>query len=343
MPSDLETLIRVVLTEQAERAPHRATVLAGLRWARGRRPHRRLAVVAACVAVGLAAIGVPIGLHLTTQPLLAGSQVLHVQQPDIPLPYRVTYLPAGYVASMRVATATDLAQVWEPAGQGEVGGVPHQSDSFVQLDIFSAAAGDLAQTLSASDAPKADISGVQGYVTDDTSESDTGATLTGTTATWVPRRGVTLELTVRDIPDSYDVALRVARSVVTGGIDVIAQPVSFGDLPAGYSDELEIQGTSPSRWTVSRTATGANHDLAITAIWSTAEPGLDDRTTATVQGQQGWYGTPTASPATKGVVVALDGHWLTVTMPPSTDLATLTRTANGVSVFPNVGFPWLGR
>ena len=346
MPSDLETLIREVLTEQADGAPHRATVLAGLRWARGRRPHRRLAMVAAGVAVGLAVIGVPIGLQLTTQPLTAGTQqVLHVQQPDIPLPYHVTWLPPGYVTSMRVATPTDLGQTWEPAGHDRAATDLHGSVPFIQLDIFSDAAGDLARTLGdTSDGVPVDVNGAQAYMSENVSAGDNGVMLTGITATWVPRQGVTLELSVFNAPNETGMALQVARSVVPGGTDVIAQPLSLGDLPSRYTDELEIHGTSASQWTVSRVATSTDHnDPAITAVWSTAEPRLDSRTAITVRGQQGWYGTPTAEPDAKAEIVALDGHWLMVSMSAGTDMATLTRIANGVAVFPAVGFPWLGR
>jgi hypothetical protein len=342
MPSDMETLIRTVLAEQADRAPHRATVLAGLRWAAARRPHRRLALAAAGVAVALAAIGVPIGLHLTTQPLMAGTgQVLHVRQPDIPLPYHPTYLPPGYVASLRVAQSTDVSQMWEQTGHDRTATGPHGSNSFIELDVFTS--GDLAQRLA--HGPSVDINGVRGYVTSSTGEADDGKTIMETLTTWVPKPGVTLELTTANFVNPQDVALRVARSVVAGDTEVIAQPLSFGDLPAGYTaDELLIHGTSPSKWTVTRNASSTdNRDPVIDATWSTTQPGLDSRLPVTVRGQQGWYGQLTAMPSYWGVVVALDGHWLTVSMSSGGDMATLIGIANGIAVFPDVTFPWLGR
>src|SRR5712664_3570904 len=94
--SDTESLIRAVLAEQANRAPHRATVLAGLRWRR--RPHRGMAVALAGVAVALVAICVPLGLHLAD--IAAASQV---PPPDLMLRNQVTWLPAGFVATERTA------------------------------------------------------------------------------------------------------------------------------------------------------------------------------------------------------------------------------------------------
>jgi len=337
MPSDVETLIREVLTAQADRAPHRATVLAGLRWGRTRRPHRRLAMAAAGVAVALAMIGVPIGLHPTGGPAPAASQpVLKAQPPDFPLLFHATWLPAGYVMSMRGVQGSQLTERWEPRGSVQqetgthIGNANIQSGSpFLQLDYTPV---DVQQVTGKGGTQPVgqptDINGQAGILNTNVSQENNVPGLHEATVTWAPRPDALLVMTAVNVTDLTDVVVLVARSVVAGGTDVIAQPLTFGWLPLGYRpDDLQIYGTSPADWVVTQLTTGTagNHP------WIIASCSLNRQ------------GVPPQLDQKTAVDIPTDGGWLTVSSPGVLDTGSLKRIALGITVFPDVRFPWLGR
>ena len=355
MPSDLETLIREVLTEQAERAPHRTAVLAGMRWGT-RRPYRRLAMVAAGVAVVLAAIGIPVGLHLTShpqQPAIPPSPVLAARPADIPIPYRVTWVPAGYVASMRAGSPPTvptgmLLQYWEPRGDDRATTDPSSSSPYIDFRYSRLASNaGLGQAQGAQDVS---VNGATGKLTHDTSSrANDGKALDKAYLWWEPSTGIALSVTVVNVPDPIDVAIRVARSVVSGGVG-IPQALTFGDLPANYYvDYLQIDGTSPTDFTVTRIALEHGSGLShYTATWSTSEPSLTHQTAVTVRGKPGWFGQLPLEPTEWGVAVKLDaGHWLAVwSQPPDgspvATPAAVVPIANGMSIYPDGSLDWLG-
>lgn len=353
MPSDLETLIREVLTEQASRAPHRATVLAGMRWGT-RRPYRRLVMVATGVAVALAVIGIPVGLHLTSHPRPATPPppVLANRPTDIPIPYRVTWVPSGYVASMRAGSPPAvrtgmMLQYWEPRGVDRATTDPSGSSPYIDFR-YSRLSSDAGLGQGARDIS---VNGATGKLTHDTSgRADDGRVLDKAYLWWEPSAGVALSVTVVNVPDPTDVATRVARSVVSGGVG-IPQALTFGDLPGNYyADYLQIDGTSATNFTVTRIALehggGLSHYIA---TWSTSEPSLTRQTAVTVRGRPGWFGQSPLEPTEWGVSVRLDpGHWLAVRVmaPDGSPVATPAQVvpiANGMSMFPAGSFDWLGR
>jgi hypothetical protein len=309
--SDTESLIRAVLAEQADRAPHRATVLAGLRWRR--RPQRGLAVVLVGVAVALVAICVPLGLHLAD--IMAASRV---PPPDLMLRYQATWLPAGFVATERTVPLDSQhseGQTWRLNG------------SFVGLDVYQTTGNTTPS------GTRVSINGRPGILSD---EDHT------TSVTWSNRPQEQLEVMVYGVADQDNAALRVARSVRPSG-GTLAQPFVFGYLPPGDTDLSLTVSRAATGWTAYRYA-GTPLGLRIMATWPATPPTLTGATPVTVHGRPGWY-LPSGSGSDATVQVLLDGRWLVVDMLPSgsSDEAELMRIANGITVYPTVAFPWLGR
>lgn len=337
MPSDLEALIREVLTEQAGRAPHRATVLAGLRWGAHRRRYRRLTMAAAGVAAVLVAVGVPLGLHLTAAPAPTAHPVLVTRPPDVPLTFRVTWLPAGYVATARSAQPHEhLSQRWEPAAGSSSG--PAGLAPYVEFDTLAGQG----QVAGPSGTQPVDVDGTPGGL----STSGGGAGSPGTAAVTWRTSGTTFEVSAVNLPDSADVALHVARSVTPDHGDVIGQPLWFGALPsAGYeTDDLRIRGTAPGDWLAERLATKIDGPTFV-ATWTATRPHFDHAVSVTVRGGVGWYGEPAAtSPNQQGVAVQIGQRWLLVTVSATAAMRdTLIGIVNGMSVEPDATMPWLGR
>lgn len=350
MPSDLEDLIRDVLTEQAGRAPHRTAVLAGLRWGT-RRPYRRLVMVAAGVAVVLAAIGIPVGLQLTSQPrpqpaVPPPASVLGTAPADVALSYRVTWVPAGFVATTRAAGAVgvpnrDMEQRWEPPGVDRDATNPAGATPYVQFDYFQL----VPAVRFGSNGQSVSVHGHAGHLRLDSGQVRVAWQLSDT---------IGLLVTAADVPDATDVAMRMADSVVPGDV-VLPEALEFGDLPAGDRPRiLETTGSSPTRWTVRAVASEQDFvRVTFIAYWSTTEPAVTHRTKVTVRGRPAWYGM-SADSTNSGVVVQLDpGHWLAVWQPvitptdgSSPDIAPpddVVSVANGMSMFPGGSFDWLGR
>jgi hypothetical protein len=312
----METLIREVLTAQADRAPHRATVLAGLRWTRPRRSYRRFAMVAAGITVVLAMIGVPIGLHLTNGDVTAASQpVLLAQQPDIPLPYHVTWLPAGYVATMRGVDTKTLTQRWAPKSVDRLLFDGATGTPYIQLDY---------QRAGGPGSGNVDVNGASGSLTDN-GIAVGGASPATAELRWQPRPGVLLMVSAVNVPNLTSVVLHVARSVVAGSTGVVPRPMTLGWLPSGsHVDAVIVHGTSPNAWGV--TCVLDAHARESIVSWATTKEGA--------------YQIP-LDPPLRAVHASLDGGFLEVT---SVDLdpGLLKRIADGAVVFPHADLAWLG-
>lgn len=325
--SDLETLIRDVLTGQADRAPHRATVLAGVRWSRAHRGNRRLAMVAAGVTVVLAAIGIPLGLHLTSRPAAPvppANVRIGRQPPDIPLPYRVDWLPPGYVVALRSAEpGGDHVQRWEPADH---------SGPYIEVD-------DYARPPHTPRPPGAHFVVIGGF--------DCWYVTTQQQVMLVYEAGGhSFHVTVAGVVDQVDVAEDVARQTQAMNLtkpDTVPQMLTFGELPTGFQAAyLTVQGTSPTSWTVTRTADGPS-DGDVAAALSTTQPSVTHQQSVRVRGRPGWFGPLTDDPIMVAVVVRLDGGWLTVhAKQDSLTVVQLTAIADGVGVYPDTNLSWLG-
>ena len=330
MPSDTEALIREVLAAQADRAPHRATVLAGLRWTRQRRSYRRVAMVAAGITVVLAMIGVPLGLHLTTGHVTAASQpVLPAQQPDIPIPYHVTWLPAGFVSSARGADSRSVTQRWEPSGIDRQRDpnfdnikMPLATTPFIELGYERAGVLN-----SGNEATKVDINGAAGYL-------DVPLAGNPRSLTWEPRPDVVLYVSAWNVPDLTSVVLRVARSVVAGSTDVVPQPMTLGWLPPGFYDAeaMVVHGTSPNDWVVIRALENDSSGPVVTVniAWS-----------STKSGAYSYHPSPN-DPRPSSMQTSLDGGFLTVSS-FGADPGQIQRIAANVVIFQHVDLAWLGR
>jgi hypothetical protein len=309
--SDTESLIRAVLVEQADRAPHRATVLAGLR--RRRRPHRGSAVVLVGVAVALVAICVPLGLHLVD--VMAASRV---PPPDLMLRDQVTWLPAGFVATERTVpldSQGNETQTWRLNG------------SAISLNVYPTTDNWTPNGTQVS------INGRPGILFDYDHM---------TSVTWSSRPHERLEVTLYGVADQDNAALRVARSVRPGG-GKLAQPFVFGYLPPRDTDRSLTVSRSSTGWTAQRSA-GTPLGPQIMVTWSATPPTLTGATPVTVHGRPGWY-LPSQRPDDDPTIqVLLDGRWLVVDMAlsGSSTEAELVRIANGITVYPTVAFPWLG-
>jgi hypothetical protein len=309
--SDTESLIRAVLAEQADRAPHRATVLAGLR--RRRRPHRGSAVVLVGVAVALIAICVPLGLHLAD--VMAASKV---PPPDLMLRDQVTWLPAGFVATERTVPLdgqSSEVQTWRRNG------------SVVSLANYP----NTDNTTSSG--TQLTINGRPGVLSEENHM---------TSVTWSSRPHELLEVTLYGVADQDNAALRVARSVRPGG-GKLAQPFVFGYLPPHDTDRSLTVSRSSTGWTAQRTA-GTPLGPQIMVTWPATPPTLTGATPVTVHGRPGWY-LPSRLTSDPTVQVLLDGRWLVVDMAlsGSSTEAELVRIANGITVYPTAAFPWLDR
>jgi hypothetical protein len=222
----IEDLVRDAQRRQADRAAPAERILSGLpaRIARARRRRRiGLAAGGGLVAVAVAAaIAVPSLVIKRAQPAVTPPPSVV----DVPLNYRLTWVPEGFRASKRsyVADAGALAgstliQRWEKPTEKV------REHPSLELQIWPAVP-DKTKLMGTSGA-RVDVGGVPGLYT----PSPNG---TLSQVSWSPRDRVVLKVTATDVNVGRDVMLRMVRSVVPDP-GLFRMPIRPRAIPDGWS------------------------------------------------------------------------------------------------------------
>jgi hypothetical protein len=342
-----EELVRAALNRQATRAPHPAAVRTALHAGRPARTRTPLVLAAAALAV-LAAVGVPLGLHLTARPAAppaaptpAPVSTTAAPPPGTSMRYAPSFLPPGVVEEMRAAASDGtVSRTWQAPGSPAGGPVPS-----VRLLVTgpTGAYADVVQQIA--QVPHRTVHGVTaGVFADDDAEQRSRLV-------WLPEPGTVINLTVTGMPNSMDLVQRIADSISPDSAHTVATPLLVAPLPGLPDTSLTVHGDSPrtwvADWNAQNNADTSKNPGAITVSYGpgVAAPPTSGGSPVRVDGQPGEYFPVPAGhqevPGTAMVAVKLNGYWLEVSsLQPGQ--SALLRAAGAVRVHAVPTPSWLG-
>jgi hypothetical protein len=344
-----EELIRETLASQADRAVAGTEVLAGLDPAVSarKRRNRTLGMVAVAAAV-VAAVAVPVGLHLGRSP-----DTPPAAGPWVRTPYQVGWVPSGYLADERSASldGSRYSQMW---AQGQFNSVSFAAETTAK------------EPSCGSDTEQVSINGLPGQVgmctTGTLVGQDSGREIWTLQVRWSPEPGwhLTVGMTQEQNPDAIanrDTVLRMARSVVRDPSARLDVALTVLHVPTGvtFNRAIEVYQSplTPGRWSVQ---VGAEPDGQLPSYIPNASgsqftvPYLEvfwgpDVTVTQGQTPAGWCDGEISCTT----FVKLGRWWLEVRvqqrMPmlhPNVTLQQATELAHAVTVNPGFDYSWLG-
>lgn len=327
---EVEERLRTGLTRRAEHAPSGAAVLVAL--ARTR-PVRRPAALwlAVVAAVALVAVGVPVGFRLLDD----HGRTPATSAPVARLTIRPGWLPAGFTERYREASPDGAIQTrrWER------GPVDSPSMPTVVLSQQSMALPDTVHYLGPGDPTT-----VAGHV------AVVSGTGTSAMVRWKPTPDLMLQVTVTNVPDARNVAIRVADSTEPDTRATVVPGMAFGWLPSGVvADTYAVFGVPPgagaSMITASTTGSRSRYDVFV--VRSSTRMNQQEGSTVIVRGRVGQY-VAVGAPGSKLVLRLADGTWLTVFSEPLSGQPQLTKAAlvgivDGLTFGPAPDYSWLDR
>jgi hypothetical protein len=310
----------------------RAKVTARIRTHR----QRRALLISAGTAVGAAAVGVPAFLWLGREPKTypVGEGI------SLPLHVRPTWIPDGTVAHSRAVN--HVSPLWESQLFATPG-----FDSNPQTVVVPGSVGvliyveDLSGAQPLGGAPSTDVNGSPAVVAS-TRESTTSVQ-------WTLADGLiaTVSAIAAIDPDArLQMALRVARGLVTDGLTSVAIALRFADMDDPAFTTVEVGGT-PDNWRQQLVSPRASATLTST------RPQGGDGEPATIRGRSGTVaaggqvGHDTGLTTPPQLRVQLDdGRWLWVQAVDLSDTGgrdLVIEIAETMTIGPNPDLSWLGR
>ena len=358
--TDIEQLITDALRRQETRAPNSAPVLAALRRSADRPRARVRGLVVAVAAAVVVALGVPVGLSqftsITAMRVASGPEPTR-SEPAITLRYTAGWLPDGFHEVYRGAGVAGVQQRrWANGPVGADPGSTPTDTSIISLTLHTPAEPNWADTGAAISEMRDKVT-VQGHPAGFARVDNLSARLL-----WMPAEDTILQVTTINLPDSRQVAIRVAESVRADGSAALQPEIKFGALPAPLR-ELNAAVTGDSARAAATVLMAGDptrtdgESPTVTVTLSRQAPELTGGQPVTVRGRPGTYAPPPDRRNTEHndfgparVAVALpDGRWLTLAAPGPTggrptslSAAELTAILDGVVFGPPPDHSWLG-
>jgi hypothetical protein len=366
--SRIDELIREALVRQADRRPRPDAVLAVLRERAPRKRHRaRALLVSAAAAAVVAAVVASLGVQRFTAPT-APEAGTSSNPPAAAMPstaptlrYTLGWVPGGYVEKYRGIGVHDMQlRMWTNGSVNADRSRTGMGTAAVSLSVHAASEPNwagMAESI-ASSPKKTTIQGhPAAFVIDES---------TVTRLVWMPEPNTFLMVYVVNVPESHQVALRLAESVRADGAAQIGPEISFGELPPGLQAiSRAVLGNTPAQ-VISELIAGdpnradAGAPTVRVVLCPTAPASATGGTPVTVRGRAGQFVAPTDQRGTESngftdaeLRVQLDdGRWLVISAPalvtPTGQRPTpltreqLVRIADRLSFGEQSDYSWLG-